>query len=93
MPHYNPAHRSTKIILYPPMSYSHPSPDYIPQEYTKKYNFLNSNNGISENTNEAIKMATGDFIGFLDHDDIIPKEALFEIVKVINVTLNFFDII
>ena len=66
---------------------------YYENDNRIKYNFLNSNNGISENTNEAIKMATGDFIGFLDHDDIIPKEALFEIVKVINVTLNFFDII
>lgn len=49
-----------------------------------KYNFLNSNKGISENTNEAIKMTTGDFIGFLDHDDLLPEEALFEIVKKIN---------
>ena len=57
---------------------------YYENDNRIKYNFLNSNNGISENTNEAIKMATGDFIGFLDHDDIIPKEALFEIVKVIN---------
>ena len=49
-----------------------------------KYKFLNENKGISENTNEAIKMATGDFIGFLDHDDLLSQDALFEIVKNIN---------
>lgn len=49
-----------------------------------KYKFLNSNKGISENTNEAINMATGDYIGFLDHDDLLSKDALFEVVKTIN---------
>ena len=29
-------------------------------------------------------MATGDFIGFLDHDDMLPPFSLFEIVKAIN---------
>lgn len=49
-----------------------------------KYKFLNSNKGISENTNEAIKIATGDFIGFLDHDDLLSENCLYEIVKTIN---------
>ena len=49
-----------------------------------KCKFLNSNKGISENTNEAINMATGDYIGFLDHDDLLSKDALFEVVKTIN---------
>ena len=49
-----------------------------------KYKFLNKNEGIADNTNEAIKMATGDFIGFLDHDDLLSRDALYEIVKVIN---------
>ena len=49
-----------------------------------KYKFLNANRGISENTNEAIAMATGEYIGFLDHDDLLSQDALFEIVKAIN---------
>ena len=53
-----------------------------------KYSFLNSNLGISENTNAAIKMATGDYIGFLDHDDILSQDALFEIVRAINENKN-----
>ena len=56
---------------------------YIDDERIK-YKFLNSNKGISENTNEAIKMATGDFIGFLDHDDLLTENALFEMALEIN---------
>lgn len=49
-----------------------------------KYKFLNSNNGISANTNEALKLATGDYISLLDHDDLLPRFALYEVVKAIN---------
>ena len=49
-----------------------------------KYKFLNDNKGISGNTNEALKLATGDYIGLLDHDDLIPIFCLYEIAKVIN---------
>lgn len=53
-----------------------------------KYRFLNENKGISGNTNEAIKMATGDFIALLDHDDMLSLDALYEIVKAINENKN-----
>ncbi len=49
-----------------------------------QYQFLNQKKGISENSNEAIQMATGDYIGLLDHDDTLAKYALYEIVKTIN---------
>lgn len=49
-----------------------------------KYKFLNENKGISGNSNEALKLASGEYIALLDHDDIIPKFALYEIVKTIN---------
>ena len=61
--------------------------DYMDDERIK-YSFLNSNLGISENTNAAIKMATGDYIGFLDHDDILSQDALFEVVRAINENKN-----
>ena len=38
---------------------------------------------ISENTNSAIEIATGDFIAFADHDDELTPNALFECVKAI----------
>lgn len=58
--------------------------NFFENESRIKYKFLNKNEGIADNTNEAIKMATGDFIGFLDHDDLLSRDALYEIVKVIN---------
>lgn len=54
----------------------------------KKYKFLNSNKGISENTNEAIKLATGEFVGFLDHDDLLSQDCLYEVAKTINKIKN-----
>ena len=49
-----------------------------------KYSFIGENKGISGNTNEALKHATGDYIGLLDHDDLLPLNCLFEVVKAIN---------
>lgn len=49
-----------------------------------KYNYTGKNLGISGNTNEALKMATGDYIALLDHDDLLPVNSLFEVVKAIN---------
>ena len=48
-----------------------------------KYSKLERNNGISENTNRAIEMATGEYIGFLDHDDILMPDAIYENVNAI----------
>ena len=47
-----------------------------------KYVRLKENKGISENTNEALKLATGEYVVFLDHDDILTKNALFEVMNV-----------
>lgn len=49
-----------------------------------KYKFIGKNKGISGNTNAALELATGDFIALLDHDDLLPKFSLYEIVKCIN---------
>lgn len=44
---------------------------------------LSDNLGISENTNAGIAAATGDFVGFFDHDDLIEPNLLFEYAKAI----------
>lgn len=44
------------------------------------------NQGISVTTNDALAMATGDYIALLDHDDEISIDALYENAKVINQT-------
>ena len=43
-----------------------------------KYIKIDENRGISENTNVALKEASGDYIGLLDHDDLLTEDALFE---------------
>lgn len=47
------------------------------------YEQLDENKGISENTNYCIKMATGDYIGLFDHDDVLHPCALYENMKMI----------
>lgn len=47
------------------------------------YKKLEKNEGISGNTNECYKMATGNYIGLFDHDDILHPCVLFEYAKVI----------
>lgn len=42
------------------------------------------NEGIAQNTNAALAIATGDYIGLLDHDDLLTPDALYEVVKTIN---------
>lgn len=49
-----------------------------------KYKKLEGNYGISGNTNECMKMATGDYISLFDHDDILHPSALYETAKAIN---------
>ncbi|MBL4772625.1 MAG: glycosyltransferase family 2 protein [Alcanivoracaceae bacterium] len=43
-----------------------------------------NNQGISLASNAAIEMAKGDFIGLLDHDDELTKDALYQVVDILN---------
>lgn len=47
------------------------------------YRRLEKNGGISENTNHALALATGDYIGLLDHDDVLEKDALYHVAALI----------
>lgn len=49
-----------------------------------RYMKLEKNEGISGNTNKCLTLATGDYIGLFDHDDVLHPSALFEYAKVIN---------
>lgn len=48
------------------------------------YRKLAKNGGIAENTNACYEMATGEYVGLFDHDDILHPSALFAYVKEIN---------
>jgi GT2 family glycosyltransferase len=43
-----------------------------------KYQVLTENLGISGNTNACLELAAGNYIGLLDHDDILHPSALYE---------------
>ena len=58
------------------------------KDYGIKIHFSKKNGGISEASNAAIKLATGDFIALLDHDDELTPDALYWIVKKINEQKN-----
>lgn len=69
------------------------SPDHAVEEYVKRkykkesritYERLKKNGGISENTNEGLKLAKGEYIMLSDHDDVLEVNALYEIVKALN---------
>ncbi len=46
--------------------------------------YLPSNEGIVGNSNAALLLATGDYVGLLDHDDTLAPFALYEVVSAIN---------
>ncbi len=54
------------------------------QEKRILYHFLGENLGIAGNTNRGIDLAKGEWIGLLDHDDLLAPEALYEMVSFMN---------
>ncbi len=58
--------------------------EYMEKDKRIVYRRLEKNEGISGNTNRCYEMATGDYIGLFDHDDVLHPSVLYEYVKVIN---------
>ena len=46
--------------------------------------FRETNGHISANSNDALSIATGDFVVLMDADDVIPEDALYWVAKEIN---------
>ncbi|HEY9809288.1 MAG TPA: glycosyltransferase family 2 protein [Halomicronema sp.] len=58
----------------------------ILQQYSRKDSriklvFLEKNSGISVASNNALKIATGEFIILMDHDDLLQKQALYRVAE------------
>ena len=55
--------------------------EYVKRKYKKEsritYERLKKNGGISENTNEGLKLAKGEYIMLSDHDDVLEVNALY----------------
>jgi glycosyltransferase involved in cell wall biosynthesis len=45
---------------------------------------LDRNEGISENSNRALSLASGEYLALLDHDDLLAPFALFEVARLLN---------
>ncbi len=59
------------------------------RKYAEKYDrihvtFRSTNGNICLASNSALDLAKGEYVAFLDHDDMLAPNALLEIVKVIN---------
>ena len=48
-----------------------------------KFVIRGQNGHISAATNSALELATGDFVAFLDHDDLLPPDALLHVAEAI----------
>ncbi len=58
--------------------------EYEKKDTRVKVVYRDKNGHISAATNSAIEISNGEFIGLLDNDDILDKDAVYEIVKVLN---------
>jgi glycosyltransferase involved in cell wall biosynthesis len=58
--------------------------EYADLDSRIKVRSMRENKGISAASNEAAAMATGEYVGFLDHDDELTLDALYEIAGAIN---------
>ncbi|MCR5155103.1 MAG: glycosyltransferase [Butyrivibrio sp.] len=61
---------------------------YAKDDPRVRYFHLESNDGIAANTNFGIKEAGGDYIGLLDHDDLLTSDALYEVDRVIRKSMK-----
>jgi GT2 family glycosyltransferase len=57
--------------------------DYALLDSRIKYRKLDENLGVSGNSNKAIEMISGEYIGLLEHDDVLHSSALYEVMNVI----------
>lgn len=85
----NQTYQNWELCLADGSDVEHEEVGRICREYLKKdsrivYQKLLKNEGISGNTNECLKLATGEYIGLFDHDDILHPSTLYEYVKAVN---------
>ena len=58
--------------------------EYIDSDSRIRLTLRDKNGHISDATNSAISLVTGEFIAFLDHDDELSQDALFHITESLN---------
>ena len=58
--------------------------EYASRDKRIRYTMLGENKGIAGNTNAALTIIAGEYVALVDHDDILPPFAFYEVVKAIN---------
>jgi GT2 family glycosyltransferase len=56
---------------------------WMQQDQRIKVTFASKNGGISAASNAALTLATGEYVGLLDHDDELTPDALYEVVRLL----------
>lgn len=49
-----------------------------------RFVLTHKNRGISQASNTALGQASGEFVAFVDHDDLLTSDALYEVVRALN---------
>jgi glycosyltransferase involved in cell wall biosynthesis len=62
--------------------------DWAKKDSRINIKFLEENKGIAVNSNEALSLTRGEFVAFLDHDDLLAPFALFEAVNLLQSDAN-----
>lgn len=57
---------------------------YAKMDKRIKIIYRKENGRISKATNSALEIATGEFVGLMDNDDTLTKDALYEVAKALN---------
>ncbi len=63
--------------------------EYRQKDPRVKYQQLEKNGGISENTNACVAMAAGDYVVLFDHDDLLHESALYELKQAVDQGADF----
>ncbi len=58
--------------------------EYETQDPRIKVVYRTQNGHISQTSNSALQIATGEFVALLDHDDVLPEHALYFMAQAIN---------
>lgn len=86
----NQTYRNWELCLADGSDEAHAFVGEVCREYASKaegrivYHKLEKNLGIAGNTNACLTLATGEYLGLFDHDDVLHPSVLYEYVKAIN---------
>ena len=58
--------------------------DYEKKDKRIRVKYRKENGHISKTTNDALNMAKGEFVGLMDNDDVLDKDALYYVVLALN---------